>query len=58
MNIDEVMAARTPLPLNNVIDTAQTATIHHLTTMLAASKNALFPSHSHLLTTSADDLTL
>ena len=27
------------------------ATIHHVTTMLATSKNVLFPGHSHLLTT-------
>ena len=30
-------------------------TIHHLTTMLATSKNVLFPGHNHLLTTSTDD---
>ena len=30
-------------------------TIHQLTTMVSASKNALFPGHNHLLTTSADD---
>ena len=29
-----------------------------LSTMLATSKNVLFPGHSHLLTTDADDLTL
>ena len=34
------------------------ATIHQLTTMLATSKDVLFPSPNHLLTTSADDLTL
>ena len=33
-------------------------TIHQVTTMLAASKNVLFPCHNHLLPTSADDLTL
>ena len=27
-------------------------------TMLATSKNVLFPGHNHLLTTSTDDLTL
>ena len=32
--------------------------IHQVTTMLATSKNVLFPGHNHLLTTSADDLTL
>ena len=31
------------------------ATIHQLTTMLATSKNVLFPGHNHLLTTSTDD---
>ena len=30
-------------------------TIHQVTTMLATSKNVLFPSHNHLLTTGADD---
>ena len=34
------------------------ATIHHVTTMLATSKNVLFPSHNHLLTTGTDDPTL
>ena len=33
----------------------KTDTIHQLTTMLATSKNALFPGHNHLLTTGADD---
>ena len=32
--------------------------IHQVTTMLATSKNVLFPGHNHLLTTGADDLTL
>ena len=34
------------------------ATLHQLTTMLAISKNLLFPGHNHLLTTGADDATL
>ena len=34
------------------------ATIHQQTTMLSTSENALFPGHSHLLTTGADDPTL
>ena len=38
--------------------TMQKPTIHQVTTMLATSKNVLFPGHSHLLTTGADDLTL
>ena len=36
------------------------ATIHQVTTMLATSKNVLFPGHryNHLLTTGADNSTL
>ena len=34
------------------------ATIHQVTTVLAASRNVLFPGHNHLLTTGTDDLTL
>ena len=34
------------------------ATIHGVTTMLATSKNVVFPGHNLLLTTSADDQTL
>ena len=34
------------------------ATIHQVTTMLATSKNVLFPGQNHLLTTGTDDLTL
>ena len=34
------------------------ATIRQVTTMLATSKNVLFPSHSHLLTTSTGDPSL
>ena len=37
---------------------AKKATIHQVTTMLATSKNVLFPGHNHLLTTSADDPSL
>ena len=33
-------------------------TIHQVTTMLATSKNVLFPGHNHLLTTSTDDPSL
>ena len=36
----------------------QKATIHQVTTMLATSKNVLFPRHNHLLTTGAEDPTL
>ena len=38
--------------------TAQKATIHQVTTMLATSKNVLFPGHNYMLTTGADDPTL
>ena len=38
--------------------TAQKASIHQVTTMLATSKNVLSPGHNHLLTTGTDDLTL
>ena len=38
--------------------TAQKATIHQVTTMLATSKNSLCPGHNHLITTGADDPTL
>ena len=34
------------------------ATINQVTTMLATSKNVLFPGHNHLLTTGTDDSTL
>ena len=34
------------------------ATIHQLATMLATSKNVLFPCHNHLLTTGTDDPSL
>ena len=33
-------------------------TIHQVTTLLATSKDILFPGHNQLLTTSADDLAL
>ena len=33
-------------------------TIHQVTTMLATTKNILFPGHNHVLTTGADDPTL
>ena len=34
------------------------AIIHQVTTMLATSKNVLFPGHSHLLTIGIDDPSL
>ena len=33
----------------------QLSTIHQVTTILATSKNVLFPGHNHLLTTSTDN---
>ena len=39
-------------------NTEQKATMQQVTTMIATSKNLLFPSHNHLLTTGADDPTL
>ena len=36
----------------------QQATIYQVTTMLATSKNVLFPGHNHLLATGADDPSL
>ena len=33
-------------------------TIHQVTTMLATSKNVLFPGHNHLLTTGTDNPSL
>ena len=38
----------------DVTHCATKATIHQVTTMLATSKNVLFPGHIHLLTTSTD----
>ena len=38
--------------------TAQENTIHQVTTMLATSKNVLFPGHNDLLTTGTDDPSL
>ena len=43
---------------HNLLSLRKKATIHQLTTMLATSKNVLFPGHNHLLTTGTDDLTL
>ena len=49
-------------PLNSCIvsmpSVQKKATIHQVTTMLATSKNALFPGHNHLLTTGTDDPSL
>ena len=38
--------------------TAQKATIQEVTTMLATSKNILFPGHNHLLTAGTDNPSL
>ena len=42
----------------DILHYAKKATIHQVTTMLATSKNALFPGHNHLLTTGNDDPSL
>ena len=44
--------------LNKFHVLSKKVTIHQVTTILATSKNVLFPGHNHLLTTSTDDLTL
>ena len=36
--------------------TAQKATIHQVTTMLATSKNVIFPGHNHLLPTGSSPI--
>ena len=41
-----------------IISLRNKATIHQVTTMLATSKNVLFPGHNHLLSTSTDNPTL
>ena len=38
--------------------TMQKATIHQVTTLLATTKNVLFPGHNYLLTTGTDDSSL
>ena len=42
----------------DVLYTAQKSIIHQAATMLPTSKNALFPGHSHLLTTGTDEPSL
>ena len=41
-----------------LVHCAKKASIHQVTTMLATSKNVLFPGYSHLLTTGTDDPSL
>ena len=41
-----------------VLPLCKEATIQQVTTMLATSKNVLFPGHNHLLTTGTDDPSL
>ena len=43
---------------DSIVHTAQKDTIHQVTTMLATSKNVLFPGHNHLLATGTDDPSL
>ena len=49
------MTAYSPAPGTTLY---KKATIHQVTTMLATSKNVLFPGHNHLPTTGTDDPTL
>ena len=42
----------------NIHCAKKTKTIHQVTTMLATSKNVLFPGHNHRLATDTDDPTL
>ena len=42
----------------NTVSLRKKNTIHQVATMLATSKNVLFPGHNHLLTTITDDPTL
>ena len=62
MEIGEAFTTPTPADCNNIIITslytAQKDTIHWVTTMLATSKNVLFPGHNHLLTTCTYDPSL
>ena len=44
--------------IKQVLSLCKKSTIHQLSTMLATSKNVLFPGNNHLLTTGTDDLTL
>ena len=44
-----------PFPLPSCHYRAKKPTIHQVTTMLATSKNVLFPGHNHLPTTSTDN---
>ena len=46
------------IPNNYSVPLRKNTTNHQVTTMLATSKNVLYPSHNHLLTTGAEDLTL
>ena len=58
----EVLNSHIATPWHNKLTQYQSlcakATIHQVTTMLATSKNVLFPGHNHLLTTGTDDPTL
>ena len=44
--------------LLKVVICTKKATIHQVTTMLATSKNVVFPGHNHLLTIGIDDPSL
>ena len=58
VNAIQMGQAAQALQIANRIYCTKTTTIHQVTTTLATSENVLFPGHSHLLTTSIDDLTL
>ena len=44
--------------ITSMLSLCKKATIHQVTTVLATSKNVLFPGHNHMLTTGTDDLSL
>ena len=54
---DSSWISNPPALLHCFLTLHKKATIHQVTTMLATSKNVLFPGHNHLLTTGADDPT-
>ena len=46
------------IELTNIAQCKKKTTIHKVTTMLATPENVLFPGHTHLLTSGADDPSL
>ena len=51
-----VFIVHMPVAQKQTLTLRKKATIHQVTTMLATSKDVLFPGHNHLLT--IDDVTL